>query len=137
MYINEIYSILDETLNKIFSLWINNKNEDDILMSFSKIAYEKNFKKYQKELNVIFEYLFTLIDQSKIKNLVKKNSNIDLINSVIEKYMAYYIFFFIGLLYKNELNDFNNNIIEISREQTNYKLVISDFFTSESNSITI
>lgn len=135
MYIDEIYSILDETIDKVFTVWINKENNK--LIQYEKISKEKNFKKYQSEINSLLEYLFLLIDQDKIKKLVKKNRNIDLINSVIEKYICYYVFLFIGLTYKNTLNHFNNNIIEISKDQMNYNLVVDDFFTSKSNAVVI
>lgn len=137
MYINQIETILDETINKAFTIWIDDKKNKNNLISLSKIIDEKNFKKYQSEINKLLEYLFLLIDQDKIKKIVKKNSNIELINNTIEKYISYYIFIFIGLLYKNPIKNFNNNIIEFSKDQINYDLKINDFFNSNSNNIII
>ena len=137
MYINQIEKFLDETINKIFTVWIDDKTNKNKLISLNKIVDEKNFKKYQNEINKLLEYLFLLIDQDKIKKMVKKNSNIELINNTIEKYISYYIFIFIGLLYKNPIKNFNSNIIEFSKDQINYDLKISNFFNSNSNNIII
>ena len=137
MYINQIEKILDETINKVFTVWIDDKSNKNKLISLNKIVDEKNFKKYQNEINKLFEYLFLLIDQDKIKKIVKKNSNIELINNTIEKYISYYIFIFIGLLYKNPIKNFNSNIIEFSKDQINYDLKVNDFFNSNSNNIII
>ena len=135
MYINEIFSILNEILDNIFTIWIEGNNKK--LLSFKKIIEEKNFKKFQKEINEIIDIFFTLINQEKINELVKKNSNIELINAYLERYVCYYIFLFIGMMYSHDLKDFNNNLIEISKEQLNYNLVVSGFFNSESNSLII
>jgi len=73
MYINQIEKILDETINKVFTVWIDDKSNKNKLISLNKIVDEKNFKKYQNEINKLFEYLFLLIDQDKIKKIVILN----------------------------------------------------------------
>lgn len=137
MYINQIEKIIDEIINKVFSVWIDDTTNKNKIISLKKIIDEKNFKKYQNEINKLLEYLFLLIDQEKIKKIVKKNSNIELINNTIEKYISYYVFIFIGLLYKNPIKNFNNNIVEFSKDQINHDLKINDFFNSNSNNIII
>jgi len=51
MYINEIIGILEETLERIYVYWIQNKEKNKEIIEFEKIINEKNFKKYQKEIN--------------------------------------------------------------------------------------
>jgi hypothetical protein len=81
--------------------------------------------------------LFTLISQEEIKKLVNKDLNVLLLNNIIKKYIAYFIFLFIGIFSKSKIETFNNNLIEFSRNQINYSIKINDFFNSDSNSIII
>ena len=133
MYISEIDDILDKTLDKFMYLWIlDNKSKD--IIDYTKLIKESNFVKYQKEINVLFEYCINLISEKDINKFVSKTSNINLIKNLVLKYIGYYLFLFIGINYNGKIETFNNNIIEFSRTQTNYKLKIENFFNTESNS---
>ena len=133
MYLYEIDDILDKTLDKFMYLWIlDNKNTE--LVDYSKLIKEINFIKYQKEINLLFEYSIKLIDDKDINKFISKISNVNLIKNLILKYIGYYLFLFIGINYNGKIETFNNNIIEFSRTQTNYKLKIDNFFNTESNS---
>jgi hypothetical protein len=133
MYIVEIDDILDKTLDKFMYLWIlDNKNQE--LINYSKLIKELNFIKFQKEINILLEYSISLISDNDIKLFVSKTSNINLIKNLILKYIGYYIFIFIGINYNGKILSFNNNIIDFTRTQSNYKLKIENFFNTESNS---
>lgn len=133
MYLAEIDDILDKTLDKFMYLWIlENKNAE--IIDYPKLIKEPNFVKYQKDINLLLEYSSKLIDEKDVNKLVSKTSNINLIKNIVLKYVSYYLFLFIGINYNGKIESFNNNIIELSRAQTNYKLKIDNFFNTESNS---
>lgn len=133
MYVSEIDDILDQTLDKFMLSWVL-ENQIKELLSFDKLVKEPNFIKYQKEINVILEYAQELISEKDINKIVTKSSNILLIKNLISKYVGYYLFLLIGLNYNGKIETFNNNLIELSRVQSNYKLKIDNFFNTESNS---
>ena len=134
MYINQIIEIMIETLDRIYEYWIEEKEKNKEIIQFEKIIKEKNFKKYQKDINKLFEFLFIFIPEDQINKIVTKNNNIELIKNIIRKYISYYIFLLIGMSYEGKIEDFNNNIIEYTKEQYNYNVKIDDFYTTESNS---
>ena len=133
MYIAEIDDILDQTLDKYMYTWIIENNFKE-LINIDTIINEPNFIKFQKEINKSLEFSFTIIKQEDIKKIVTKNSNIDLINNLIKKYISYYFFIIIGINYKGKIELFNNNLVEFGRNQINYPLKIDNFFNAESNS---
>jgi hypothetical protein len=133
MYISEIDDILDKTLDKFMYSWIlDNKNKE--IIDYVKLIRELNFVKFQKEINVLLEYGISLISDKDISKFVSKVSNINLIKNLVLKYIGYYLFLFVGINYNGKIESFNNNIIEISRTQANYKLRIDNFFNTETNS---
>lgn len=135
MYISEIDNLIDNTLNNIYYVWKDKENKEFIKLK--EIINNKNFVKLQKEINVLLEYLFSVIDDEEIQKLVKKVSNIHLITEIIKKYICYYVFITIGINYKGSEDLFNNNLIELSKYQKNFKVMVDNFFTSDSNSIII
>lgn len=132
MYISEIDDILDKTLDNFLYVWIIN-NEKELINS-SKIFDEQNFVKHQKDLNKVIEYIQLTIPEEDINKIITKPSNMVLIKNVISKYICYYLFLSIGINYKSKQDIFNNNLLELSRNQSNYSLKIDNFFNSESNS---
>jgi len=132
MYIDDINNIWDESINNYFTIWIIQKTKE--LINIDTLLNETNFVKFQKEINKTFDLSFSIISQDKIKSIVTKNSNIDLINNIIKKYICYYFFTFLGVVYKDKFDLFNNNLIEFSRNQANYEIKVDNFFSSESNS---
>jgi len=133
MYISEIDDILDKTLDKFIYLWVlENKNKE--IVDYNKLIKEPNFVKFQKEINLLLEYSVGLISEKDINKFVSKTSNINLIKNLVLKYVGYYLFLFLGINYTSKIETFNNNIIEFSRTQANYKLKIENFFNTESNS---
>jgi hypothetical protein len=133
MYISEIDDILDQTIDKFMYSWIfDNKIKE--LINYEKLIKEPNFIKYQKDINVLLEFAYELISDKDINKFVSKISNVNLIKNLIMKYIGYYLFLLIGINYNGKIENFNNNIIEFSRTQSNYKLKIDNFFNTESNS---
>ena len=133
MYIEEIDNILDQTLDKFMYSWIL-ENKIKELVKYNKLIKEPNFIKYQKDINFILDYGYDLISTKDIEKIVTKTANINLIKNLILKYIGYYLFLLIGINYESKIEIFNNNIIEFSRNQANYKLKIDNFFNTESNS---
>lgn len=133
MYISEIDDILDQTIDKFMYTWILESKVEDLL-NFSLLTKEPNFIKYQKQINKILEFGVSLISQKDITKIVSKNNNIILINDLISKYLAYYLFILIGINTTGKIELFNNNLIEFSRNQANQEIKINNFFNSESNS---
>lgn len=132
MYIPEIDEILNETINNFMGTWILEAKVPELL-DFKKLTKEPNFVKYQKDINNILEFGKSLINERKINNLVTKKQNVILVNNVILKYIAYYLFILIGINYNSKIELFNNNLVEFSRNQVNYPIKIDNFFNSESN----
>jgi hypothetical protein len=133
MYLSEIDDILDKTLDKFMYLWVLDNKIKEII-DYSKLIKEPNFVKYQKDINLLIEYSAGLINEKDINKFVSKTSNVNLIKNIVLKYICYYLFLFIGINYNGKIATFNNNIIEFSRTQSNYKLKIDNFFNTESNS---
>lgn len=75
----------------------------------------------------MLEYSIGLISDKDISKFVSKISNINLIKNLVLKYIGYYLFIFVGINYNSKIEIFNNNIIEFSRTQANYKLRIENF----------
>ncbi len=133
MYISEIDDILNEAINNFMGTWILESKVPELL-DFKKLVKEPNFVKYQKDINNILEFAKSLINQRKINDLVSKKQNVILINNVVLKYLAFYLFILIGINYNSKIELFNNNLVEFSRNQINYPLKIDNFFNAESNS---
>jgi hypothetical protein len=133
MYISEIDDILDQTIDKFMYTWIIESKAKDLL-NFADLAKEANFVKFQKQINKILEFGMELISQTDVTKIVTKNNNILLVNNLVSKYLAYYLFILMGINYGGKIESFNNNLIEFSRNQSNYSVKINNFFNSESNS---
>ena len=131
MYIEEINKIIEIILDKFKDLWYDKRSEK--IKSLDFFLKESNFVKYQNEFNNIFVYVDKIIPIEKINKLVTKNENVLLIKNYIMKAVAYYIFIIIGSLYKEKIYLFNNNIVEISKNQIKFDYKIDNFFNSETN----
>lgn len=131
MYINKI----DELVSLIIDDFFNNiilKNKD-----ISKILQEPNFIKYQQLMNnIIVDYSKT-INRKQISSLVVNQDNVTSIVEIIKKYVALYLFLYIGFFYKGKPDTFINNTIEFTRNQPSYPLKIENFFNSDSNALII
>lgn len=131
MYINKIDDLIDRIIDDLYTVIIL-KNK-----KFEKLKDETNFIKSQREINeMISEYIKT-IPQSEITNIVKKGDSYTNIFDTLQRYIVTYIFLTVGIFYKGKPDVFINNMIEFSRNQSEYSLKIDNFFNSESNSLII
>lgn len=126
MYINEIDDLIDKLIDD-FSFELE-KNK-----TVQQVVKEQNFVKYQNDINIFLQKYANGIDTSKIKNIVKSNDSIYTIIETIKKYIAMYFFLFIGFFYTGKDDTFINNIVEFTKNQSNYSYKIENFFNSESN----
>lgn len=131
MFINKIDELIENSINRFFHDVIS-KNK-----VLEKVKQELNFVKYQKQLNEILSNYFGSINIADITKIVDTPDNAELINNIIQRYIAYYLFLTIGHFYKGKEGTYINNIIEISNNQHSYKLKIVDFFNSDNNATLI
>ena len=130
MYLSKIDDLLDKIIDDFYSTISSNK-------SFGKIISEINFVKYQKEINDIFKSYISSLNTTELKELFK---NIEVQNKImdnIKRYIAVYLFLYIGYFYTNVDSTYINNIIEFSKNQPSYDYKIDNFFNSVSNALVI
>ena len=131
MYIDKIDELIDKILDNFYLRAISeNKN-------INKILQEVDFIKYQKELNDIMIDFIKKINIEEIKELVKSNNSVNEIYESLKRYIAFYLFLTIGFFYTGKEDIYINNIIEYTKNQTNYNYKIENFFNSSSNSLLI
>lgn len=131
MHIEKIDNFIDKIINDYFENIFLSSNE------FDKIFKEANFIKYQKEINEILKKYCDSINLDEIKDLVKNNETINKIHETTKRYLGFYTFLTIGYNYKFDEKIFINNIVEFTKNQSEYKLKINNFFNSESNALII
>lgn len=131
MYLSKIDDLLDKLIDDFFSVKIKSDSK------FQKILSETNFVKFQKELNELLKTYSIQMNLGDIKDLFK-NSEIQIkITETIKRYLALYMFLYIGYFYTNADSTFMNNIVEFTKNQPEYQYKIDNFFNSESNSTII
>jgi hypothetical protein len=127
MYIDKIDDFVDKFLDDYFLNTIKkNKNLESIIK-------EKNFIKYQKEINELLIEYHKTINYSKIKDSLINQDNTKFFDEIIKKYMMIYVFLYIGYNYADNQETYSNNIVEFSKNQINFKFKINNFFNSETN----
>lgn len=129
MYVNKIDEIINKILDDYYNFLIT-KLQNTILG-------ESNFVKYQKDINNLMSTYNKSIDITEIKNIIKNDDNIYTINEMIKRYMAFYLFLYIGVFYKDKNSIFINNIIEFTKNQSEYQYKIDNFFNSDNNALLI
>lgn len=131
MYIDKIDDFVDKFLDDYFLNTIKkNKNLESIIT-------EKNFIKYQKEINDIFIDYHKTINYSKIKETLINQDNLKIFDEIMKKYMLIYMFLYIAYNYSDNQETYSNNVVEFSKNQINFKFKINNFFNSETNFIII
>lgn len=128
MYVNKIDDLIDIIIETFYSDIINGANRLD------KIKNENNFIKMQKEINDIIITFVDNIQEDLLNNIVKSDDGKKILIETIKKYITIYVFLTIGFFYKGKPEIFSNNIIEFSKNQSQYNLKIENFFNSDSNS---
>jgi len=131
MYINKIDELIDSILDKLYTIILKDK-----FMQIN-IKNEKNFIKFQKEINEMLTKYFKLINIDEIEKIITNKKNINGIVELLKGYIAYYTFFMIGYYSKGSQESYINNIIEFTKNQPGYNVKIKRYFTSNSNRITI
>ena len=131
MYINKIDDLIDNVIDDFF---VNIISKDNTLL---KIYKEPNFVKFQKEMNTIMLTFTNSFNLTEIKELVKNNDNIYSISETLKRYIAFYLFLIIGFNYTSNDDTFINNIVEFTKNQSEYGYKINNFFNSESNALII
>jgi hypothetical protein len=129
MYINKIDDLLDKIIDDFYARII--LKEPRLL----KIIKEFNFVKYQSDINDILKNYILTINLNELKEIIKNNDIINTIIEVIKKYIAIYLFLFIGYHYQSTDKMYSNNIVEFSKNQPEYGFKIDGFFNSESNAL--
>jgi hypothetical protein len=131
MYLSKIDDLLDKLIDDFYSVKIKTDNK------IQKILTETNFVKFQKELNDILKIYSLEMNLSDIEDLFK-NSEIKIkITETIKRYLALYLFLYIGFFYVNSDSTYMNNIVEFTKNQSEYNYKIEGFFNSESNATII
>lgn len=129
MYINKIDDLIDKIIDDFYARVIL---KDTRLL---KITKEFNFVKYQSDLNDILKNYIHTLNLNELKEHIKNSDILNTIVEVIKKYIAIYLFLFIGFYYTSTDKMYSNNIIEFSKNQPEYGFKIDGFFNSESNSL--
>jgi hypothetical protein len=127
MYINKMDELIDKIIDDFYNTIIKNKD-------FLKITKETNFVKYQGKLNKILIDYDKHIDRNEIGKIIKNPNSVAVVVDILRKYIGYYVFLYIGFLYKDKKDTYINNIIEFTKNQHNFEYRIANFFNSESNS---
>lgn len=131
MYINKVDDLLDRIVDDFYTVVVLKEKKLD------KIKEEVNFIKFQKDLNEAITKYIKTIPASEITDIVKKGDSYNTIHETIQKYIVIYVFLYLGFFYKGKSEGYINNIIEFSRNQSEYSLKLPNFFNSESNSLII
>ena len=112
-----IRNILEIALDKFLYACIINTNEYK-LISFEKIMKEKNFVKYIKEINEVFEFSANIVEDDELKTMMTKSDNFKLIKMHVLKYInIYYLLLNFHVLSENVSTiQFQNQLELISNQ---------------------
>lgn len=127
MYVNKIDELIDTHLDNFYAKYVRGNK------LFERIEKEQNFVKHQLKINSMIEEYVKTIEIKSIKALVNNEDNVIRIIEIIKRYIAYYIFLFMGFLYQGSRENYINNIVEYTKNQSSYTLKITNFFNSENN----
>jgi hypothetical protein len=126
MYFNNLEDLIDKMFDDFYQTLVKDKK-------FQKILTETNFVKNQKEINDIFTIYSKTINLDSYANFQIRN----MILEIIKKYITIYLFLYIGFFYSKPESSYINNIVEITKNQSQYEFKILNFFNSESTSLIV
>ena len=129
MSVNQIDDIIDQALDQLFMEDLNS-NETIRLLTNGKVI---NFVEHFDGINICIRDFTNKIDKSKIQELVNSKENTQRILDIITRYVAYYIFLYIGFYYPGTFKDFRNNLIQFSKLQEKSLYSVVNFFDTENN----
>ena len=118
MYINKIDELIDKIIDDFYNTFIIKNKE------FHKLLNENNFVKYQLDINKWLSNYLKNINETEIFDIVQNQSNVNNIIEIIKRYLAYYIFLYIGFFYKGKKDTYINNVIEFSKNQSGFNFKI-------------
>jgi hypothetical protein len=131
MYINKVDDLIDGIINDFYATTISTNKMVD------KLKEEVNFIRNQKEINdLLLTYIKSIPSQS-INDIVNRQDSYTTIFDTLQRYIIMYLFLTIGVFYKGRPEIFINNIVEFTRNQSEFPLKVNNFFNSESNSLII
>ena len=128
MHINKVDDLIDRIIDDFYAIVVLKNKKID------KLKDELNFIKSQKDINMFIGDYIKTIPTSEITSIVKKGDSYISIFDTLQRYIVLYVFLTIGMFYKGKADVFINNLIEFSRNQSEYPLKIDNFFNSDSNS---
>jgi len=131
MYFDKVDDIIDMVINDFYTSIIQ-KSE-----SFAKIKLEKNFVRFQNDLNRLIEGYIDTLPQNLLEEVTTNSDNLTQIKETIVRYCFIYMFLTIGLQYTGKNEVFINNIVEFSKNQSQFSIKLDNFFNSDSNSVII
>jgi len=128
MSINKIDKLLDNVLDDFY---LTNIVNDKIINKLTESG-DNLVKNHQFILEEMHKYVET-IDKKAIQKLVVLESNVTIITECIGKYLLYYLFLQIKHNYKANEKTFINNLLEISKNKSNFTIQFNGFFDAISN----
>ena len=131
MYINKIDDLIDKVIDDFYAYLITNDK------GLQKIFQEVNFIKFQKEINLLMIAYTNTINLTEVRELVKSSDAVNSIAETLKRYVAFYMFLLIGFHYTSKDDTYINNVVEFSKNQSEYGYKINNFFNSESNALII
>lgn len=131
-YINQIDDIIDSLLNTF-----GYETDNDTTYKIIVIDKQKNYVEYFEKINNFILEQKTKLHTDEVSSILSDKKNIDKIRDIIVKYICFYYFMRIGLMYSGTNKEYNNNLIQYSALYSNSGIKLSDFFSSENNYILI
>lgn len=121
-YITQVDEFIGWTIDNFYKSIVGAKKID-------KIKKEKDFSKYQKEIDDLIGSYMKKIDTSSLKKLIKNEKNIESILDIVKRYIAYYTYMTIGF-YQKDKNAYITNLIKCSEI---HKEKVNNFYDSNNN----
>ena len=129
MYVSQIDTIIDQTLDRLYTEELFTNKYVNELIEKNVITYVEYFDK----INMSIEKVVSEIDRTNIQTMINSKENVLHIINIIKRYIAYYYFLYIGYYYKGSIKNYRNNLIQFSKLYENSGYHIKNFFDTENN----